>query len=184
MAEGKNNRWRAVGLAVAAAALLIGGAFSSRWIVGTDFDIETRVGLRHHVTCIEGDCTPVSLAEVAASPAAPAGAGTFRALAAVAFWAGLAASLALLLAAALAALARPVHWPVAPESAAILTSIACIGLAVAVLVSHPYQAAGWGTGPGFLIYGAGATAGLLAGILLGRLPRDDIDHFSPPFEHV
>jgi hypothetical protein len=35
-----------------------------------------------------------------------------------------------------------------------------------------------------LIFSVGAALGLLGGILLGRLPRDDADYFSPPFDPV
>lgn len=166
------ERWIAVGVAVAGALLVIAGAFSDSWLVSGDLDYPSAAGLWSVERCDPGGC------DRADHPS------TFGAIAAVCFWIGMAAAATLLVAAAIAARGRRITRAISPEGTAIVASLAALAAAIAALVSQPYATLQLGTGPGFLIFSVGAALGLLGGILLGRLPRDDADYFSPPFDPV
>lgn len=186
-----SQKWTGIGLAVAAAAVMIIGAFHPTWVTGKDYGIESSVGLRSIRICqdvqpdpgepAQRSCEPVDFGTWKHSEFAPEGFGTFRILCLVTFFCGLAAALMLLISAGLSAANKWVHWFIQPASAGILLSIATVIAAVLALALNPFKGVGWGTGPGFLIMGGGATAGLLAGILLGRLKPPDEDLFDPPF---
>lgn len=192
MTRAVSQKWIGIGLGVVAAAVMVVGAFHPTWVTGSDYGIESKVGLRSIEICqyvqaeLEGpaerSCESVDFGVWKDSAFAPDGFDTFRILCLAAFICGLAAAASLLLCAGLTAAGKWVHWFVQPASLAILTSVATVLAAVLALALNPFKGVGWGTGPGFLIMGGGATAGLLAGIVLGRLKPPDEDLFYPPFE--
>ena len=187
-----NQRWTGIGIAVAAAVVIVIGAFHPTWVTGRDFGIQSDVGLRSIRICqdvqpnadelAERSCESVTFAEWGDSAFAPKGFGTFRTLCLIAFFSGLATAVMLLLCAGLSGADKWVHWFIQPSSAVILLSMGTGLAAVLALAMNPFTRAGWGTGPGFLIMGGGATGGLLAGIMLGRLKPPDEDLFDPPFD--
>ena len=172
---------RIAGLAagVLGVAALLWGLFSHHWVIGKEFGIESHVGLRAIELCQEvqpdpaqpGErvCTAVSHGDILGTPSAIDGFKTFTQLGAATFYAGLACAAVLLLVMVLAALGRHPDLPIAPSTLAIVLAAGTIVLIALTLSLHPWKGVGWGTGSSILLAGAGATACLLAGILLGKL---------------
>lgn len=163
-----------------AAALLILAAFSSSWIKGRHFDIESRVGLRSVDICVDGsDCNEVSLSEWEKSSTAPAGLGRFVVLGQLSFYLCLACAAFLLILLGYSALGKVPSWPIHPGSLTLLLTVALLVVGVATLAMHPFKDAGWGTGPGFLILAAGDIGALAASLILGRsVPHDEDSWFE------
>lgn len=162
------------------AALLVIGAFHPSWVFGRDFGITTHLGLLDMELCHgDGTCEPVSLSE-----ATRPGIERYRIFALVSFVLGLLTALALLVTLGLAALRKHVEHGVQPSSLALIGSVFTLISGAVTLSVKP--AASWGTGVGFLLFGAGAAIALLGAILLGRLkpPPSDSDLFDPPFDEV
>jgi hypothetical protein len=164
-----------VGSGVAVIMLLL-ASFSSSWLIGNNYGIHSKVGLRSVDSCDEsGDCERVSLAEWAESPYAPDGLSTYNTLAAISFYLSLATVAAVLALIFFATRKRVPQWPVHPGSAVLLMSIALLLVGVLTLALHPFKSAGWGTGPGFMLLAGGDVAALLAGLMLGRSEDASID---------
>ncbi|MCP4447283.1 MAG: hypothetical protein GY811_18330 [Myxococcales bacterium] len=169
-----------LGAAAVATVLLVIAALSNSWLIGINGDITSKVGLRNVEICIdESSCESVALATWAESPYAPKGLSTFIALGTTSlFLAFLTAGFMLVLLAYAAAKKAP-RWPVHPGSIALLLSIALLVVGVLTLALHPFKAAGWGTGPGFMMLGGGDVAALIAALFLGRsAPVSEDDWFE------
>ena len=162
------------------ALLLVLAAFSSTWIKGKHYDIESRVGLQSIDTCVSGsECDTVSLSDWQASSSAPKGLGTFIALGMVTFYLCLFTAFLLLVLLGYSVSGKTPHWPVHPGSLVLLLSIALLIAGVLTLALHPFKVAGWGTGPGFLILGAGDMCALFGSLILGRsAPLDEDEWFE------
>jgi hypothetical protein len=178
-----------VGVAAAAigVAALVVGLLSKRWVVGTDFGIETHVGLHSMEQCqvVQPDpsepgtlaCGTLPLSEIANTPSAIEGFDTFSLVARATFYTGLAcAGMAVLI--ALFAMAR--RFPsffIAPSTLGILLSFATLVLMAITLAVHPWKRIGWGTGNSYMLAGGGAILCLIASITLGRLRPPASDDF-------
>ena len=166
-----------VGLAGIAALLI--GLQSVRWVIGTDFGIETHVGLRAMELCQdvqagsagpgEEVCSRVSHADIAKGPSRLPGFETFSLVSRVTFATGLIAAGLVLLVILLALLNRFPTFGVAPSTLAIVVSFAAIVLVVLTLSIHPWKEIGWGTGHAIYLAGGGAAGCLFASIVLGQL---------------
>jgi hypothetical protein len=160
-----------------ALVLLSLAAFSTSWLIGTNYGVKSKVGLRSVDTCPEPDnCGSTSLSEWADSPYAPDGLSTYKTLATISFVLALATAAAMLaLLAFVATRKKAIAWPVHPGSVGLLLSIALLFVGVATLALHPFKSAGWGTGPGFMLLAGGDVAALLAALMLGRSEEPSID---------
>lgn len=166
------------------AALLV-GLFSTDWVVGSDFGIETHVGLRALRQCQvvqpdlsqpgESICSTISYDDIANSPSAIDGFDTFSLLAQATFYVGLACCAMLLLVMVLAVAKKYPNLPIAPSTLGIVLSFGSVIMVALVLALHPWKKTGWGTGWSMMVAGGGAAGCLLAAILLGHLrpPVDD-----------
>jgi hypothetical protein len=170
-----NKRVVGVIAGLAGIAALVYGLFSKEWVVGTDFGIETHVGLQSSKLCQnvvpepgQGvyTCTSVSHSEIARSHSKPDGFDSFSLVALITFYTGLGCAALMLLVTGLA-LAR--LYPRAFATLGIVVTFATLILIAVTLAIHPWKKVGWGTGSGVMIAGGGATACLFAAILLGRL---------------
>jgi len=162
-----------LGAAALAAVLLIMAAFSHSWLIGNDFGIEARVGLRTVDSCEtetdgDTDCESVALSSWADSAYAPKGLGTYITLATLSFFTSLATAFFMLILLGYGALKKAPRWPVHPGSISLILSMALLVVGVLTLALHPFKTTGWGTGPGFLLLGAGDVAALVAALFLGR----------------
>lgn len=176
-----------VGLVAGAAgiALLLVGLFSNDWVVGRNFGIDTHVGLRSETLCQvvqpdlsqpgESACSTIGFDEIADSPSAIDGFGTFVLMATITFYLGLACCAVVLLVMLLALARKYPALPIAPSTLGIVLSFGSVVMIALVLALHPWKKVGWGTGWAIMVAGGGAAACLLAAILLGRLrpPVDD-----------
>ncbi len=162
------------------AILLVLAAFSSSWIKGKHFDIESKVGLQSIDICVAGsDCESVSLRDWQESSFAPPGMGTYITLGTGAFYLCLFTAFLLLVLLAYSVGGKTPHWPVHPGSLTLLLSVALLIVGVLTLALHPFKVAGWGTGPGFLILGAGDVCALFGSLILGRsAPLNEDDWFE------
>lgn len=172
---------RALGVIIGLAgiAALLAGLQSVRWVVGTDFGIETHVGLRAMELCQdvqaedggpgEEACSRVSHADIAKGPSRLPGFETFSLVSRITFVVGLAAAGLVLLVILLALLARYPSFGVSPSTLAILASVGSLVLVALTLAIHPWKEIGWGTGYAIYLAGGGAAACLFASIVLGQL---------------
>jgi len=166
------------------AALLV-GLFSNDWVIGSDYGIETHVGLRAEKLCQvvqpdparpgTGSCITVSFDDIANSPSAIDGFDTFSLLAKATFYVGLACCAIVLLIMILTVAKKFPDLPISPSTLGIIMSFASVIMIALVLALHPWKKVGWGTGWSMMVAGGGACGCLLAAILLGRLrpPVDD-----------
>ncbi|HUS63178.1 MAG TPA: hypothetical protein VMZ28_01505 [Kofleriaceae bacterium] len=176
-----------VAAAVIGVAALMFGLFSKRWVVGTDYGIETHVGLHSMEQCqlVQPDlsepgelaCGTLPLSEIANTPSAIEGFDTFSLVARGTFYTGLACSAIALLLALLALANRFPSFFIAPSTLGILASFATLVLMAITLAVHPWKKVGWGTGNSYLLTGAGAILCLIASIALGRLKSPVSDDF-------
>ena len=98
--------------------------------------------------------------------------GSFLFFAQATFVLGFVVSTLLLLCAGLVAARRFVHWPIAPTTLALFSVILIFITGPVTVALNPFV--GLGVDWGFWLFGAGATGGLIAGIVLGRQrPPDD-----------
>ncbi len=176
-----------IGLVAGAAgiALLLVGLFSNHWVVGGEFGIETRVGLRSETICqvVQPDlsepgtetCRDVTFDAMAGTPSAIDGFATFVTMASVTFYLGLACCGLLLIVMLLAVARKFPNLPIAPSTLGIVLAFGNVVMIALVLALHPWKKVGWGTGWAMMVAGGGAAACLLAAILLGRMrpPVDD-----------
>jgi len=170
---------------VAGIAMLVFALFSSHWVVGQDYGIETRVGLRSIDLCqpvqqqLDGpekmDCSSISHAEIARSPSKLDGFETFSLVAALLFYLGLVCATLQLAITVLSSTKIFLHLPVRPTTMGILVSFSTLLLVATTLAIHPWKAVGWGTGYAVLLGGTGAIACLFASITLGRIQPPDED---------
>ncbi len=169
-----------MGAAALAAVLLVVAAFSNSWLIGENYGITSNVGLRTVETCPAADtCQSVALSTWSESPFAPDGLSTFITLATVSFVAALLTALFMLILLGYSIRQVAPRWPVHPGSISLLLSIVLLVIGVLTLALHPFKAAGWGTGPGFMILGGGDVAALIAALFLGRtVPLDEDDWFE------
>jgi hypothetical protein len=168
-----------VGAGVLGIAALLLGLQSKQWVVGTDFGIETHVGLRVMELCQvvrpepegpgEEVCSTISHGDIAQSASKRDGFDTFSLVSRITFYAGLATVGVLLIVILLALIGRFPNFGMAPSTLAILLSFATTLLVVATLAIHPWKEIGWGTGYSIFLAGGGAAGCLLSSILLGRL---------------
>jgi hypothetical protein len=175
-----------IGLLAGAAgiALLLVGLFSNDWVVGSDFGIDTHVGLRSETLCqvVQPDpsepgvtgCSDVSFEDMAHSPSAIDGFDTFTIMAAITFYGGLACCGVVVLVILLALAKKYPNLPIAPSTLGIVLSFGSVVMIALVLALHPWKKVGWGTGWSIMVAGGGAAGCLLAAILLGRL-RPPVD---------
>ncbi|HWM84725.1 MAG TPA: hypothetical protein VNO33_02780 [Kofleriaceae bacterium] len=174
-----NKRVLGVSAGVLGIAALLFGLQSKRWVVGTDYGIETHVGLRVMELCqrVQPDedgpgeevCSTISHGDIAKSPSKLDGFDTFSLVSHVTFFTGLLAVGMLLLVILFALVGRfPRTW-IAPSTMAIGLSFLTVLLIGATLGIHPWKEIGWGTGHAIFLAGGGATACLASAILLGRL---------------
>ena len=178
-----------VGLAAAAlgVAALVIGLFSKRWVVGTDYGIETHVGLHSMEQCqlVQPDltepgtmaCGTLPLSEIANTPSAIEGFDTFSLVARGTFYVGLACGAIAVLLALLALAGVFPSFFIAPSTLGILLSFATLVLMAITLAVHPWKKDGWGTGNSYMLAGAGAILCLVASIALGRLKSPVADDF-------
>jgi len=173
-----------VGL-VGIAALLL-GLETFHWVVGSDFGIDTHVGLRVMELCqevrpdtdqpAERVCGTISHDEIARSPSKRDGFETFSWFANITFYTGLVGIVILLVVMLFALAGRYPKSGIAPSTLAILGNIATMVLIVTTLAIHPWKDLGWGTGYSIFLAGGGGSACLFSAIVLGRLrppARDD-----------
>lgn len=175
-----------VGAGVLGIAALLLGLQSKQWVVGTDFGIETHVGLRVMELCQEVRpapdgpdeevCATLSHDDIARSASKQDGFETFSLVSHITFYAGLATVGVLLIVILLALIGRFPNFGIAPSTLAILLSFATTLLVAVTLAIHPWKEIGWGTGYSIFLAGFGAAGCLLSSILLGRLrpPVEDI----------
>ena len=162
--------------AVLAVALLLLAAFSSSWLIGNNYGIKSKVGLRTVDTC-SGDtsCETVSLSDWAKSPYAPDQLSTYNTLSHISFFLALTTAAVMLVLLAYGVSGKQPSWPVHPGSIGLLLSISLLIFGVLTLSLHPFKSAGWGTGPGFMLLAGGDVAALLAALMLGRSEEPSID---------
>jgi hypothetical protein len=174
-----NKRVLGVCAGLAGMAALLFGLQSVQWVVGTDFGIETHVGLRAIELCQvvqpepdrpgEETCSRLSHADIARSPSKLDGFDTFSFFARITFYAGLGAVGLLLIVILLALVGKYPTGGIAPSTLAILLCLATLVLIAVTLGIHPWKEIGWGTGYAIFAAGGGAGACLVSAILLGRL---------------
>lgn len=158
-----------LGAASLAAVLLVMAAFSNSWLIGENFGIKSKVGLRNVDSCEGGsDCVSVDLSTWAESPYAPDGLSTFITLGTSSFYLSLVTAALMVVLLGYGAARKTPRWPIHPGSISLLLSIALLVVGVLTLALHPFKNAGWGTGPGFLLLGGGDVAALIAALFLGR----------------
>lgn len=174
MDKGKITGFVAAAVAV---ALLLLAAFSNSWLIGRNYDIESKVGLRSVDTCVDETCTRVSLSDWSQSAYAPDGLSTFRTLGMISFVLALGSVAAMLMLLAYRARGKPPNWPVHPGSIGLLLSISLLMLGVLTLALHPFKSSGWSTGPGFMLLAGGDVAALLAALILGRSEEPTVDNW-------
>jgi len=177
------TKQRVVGLAGvgAAIALLILGAFHPGWIRPRLASDESRIGLLNARICYYGDCLEEApLGEVLDDTS------IYDKTALTTFASALAASFFLLVCGIYALLRRYPNWPVQPSSLALLCCAVSLIAGATSVASNPFKTAGWSPGPGFVILGAGVTAGLIGAIALGRIKpeNDDDGWFGGSFDDV
>lgn len=179
------------GVGIAAAALgalaLVVGLYSKRWVVGTDFGIETHVGLHSMEQCqvVQPDpaepgtlaCGTLPLAEIANTPSAIEGFDTFSLVARATYYTGLACAGVAVLLALLALANRFPSFIISPSTLGILLSFGTLVLMAITLAVHPWKRIGWGTGNSYMLAGGGAILCLFASIMLGRLRSPVADDF-------
>ena len=173
--------------ALVGVAALVVGLFSKRWVVGTDYGIETHVGLHSMELCqlVRPDetqpgtlaCGTTPLSEIANTPSAIEGFDTFSLVARGTFYTGLACAAIAVLLALLALANRFPSFVIAPSTLGILTSFATLVLMAITLAVHPWKKIGWGTGNSYMLAGGGAILCLVAAIALGRLKSPHADDF-------
>jgi hypothetical protein len=164
-----------IGAGVAAILLLL-AAFSNTWLIGNNYGIKSKVGLRSVDICTEEEaCERVSLSEWAKSSYAPKGLSTFNTLGMISFLLALTTVGAMLVLLGYGAMGKTPYLPVHPGTIALLLSIALLIVGVLTLAMHPFKSAGWGTGPGFMLLAGGDVAALLAGLMLGRSEETSVD---------
>jgi VIT1/CCC1 family predicted Fe2+/Mn2+ transporter len=176
-------------------ALILFASFSNHWIDGAnatflDMPIDAKVGLRSLTICDDLDCETVDHKEVLVEiekskewvpPEEQAQNdiyshyGRFVSVAAATFWIALATSAVALLCLILAFAGKKPYWPISPYSLALLLCAALLVMSTLTLALHPFKAAGWGTGYGFLIAGAGLLGTLFSMLMLGRTRPDDVE---------
>jgi hypothetical protein len=177
-----NVRVLGVGAGILGIAALLLGLQSKQWVVGTDFGIETHVGLRVMELCQvvqpeldkpdEEECSTISHGDIAQSPSKLDGFDTFSLVSQITFYWGLVTVGVLLLVILMALVGRFPDTAIAPSTVAILLSFGTVLLVAATLAIHPWKEIGWGTGYAIFLAGGGASGCLLSAILLGRLrPR-------------
>jgi hypothetical protein len=174
-----NKRALGVTAGILGIAALLLGLQSKQWVVGTDYGIETHVGLRVMELCQvvtpdedkpgEEVCSTVSHGDIAKSAAKYDGFDTFSLFALLTFYAGLASVAVLLVVMLLALIGRFPSTTIAPSTLAIMLSFLTLLLIGATLAIHPWKEIGWGTGYSIFLAGGGATGCLASAILLGRL---------------
>jgi hypothetical protein len=174
-----NKRVLGVVVGLAGIAALLFGLQSTQWVVGTDYGIQTHVGLRVMELCQEvqpaaespGEeaCSRISHDDIAQSPSNRDGFETFALVSLITFVAGLSAAALLLLVVLLAVLGRFPDLPVSPSTLAILASFATLVLVAITLAIHPWKDIGWGTGYAIYLAGGGAAGCLFASVILGQL---------------
>lgn len=182
-----DKRWAGIAVGALGIAALVFGLFSKRWIIGTDFGIETHVGLHAMEQCqivqpVESEagveaCGTTPLAEIADTPSAIEGFDTFSLVARITYYTGLVCAALVALLVLLAVGKRYPNRFIAPSTLGILFGFGTLVLIAVTLAVHPWAKIGWGTGYSYLIAGAGAIGCLVASILLGRLRPPDDDDF-------
>lgn len=171
------SRVLAIGLALAAAACLIYGAFSRQWLVnGSRFE-QYGFGLRSNYTCDADTCDEDSnsnyvdrmrefstvSARNASSAFAPMGWATFIE--------SLIAAAGLIAAAAVAAARRRPDLPMQPTTIALLAIIFGLITGCIFVATKPGAAGFVGAGISFWIFGAGAVLGIAGAQLLAKVNR-------------
>tara|TARA_R110002096_G_scaffold434832_1_gene658158 strand:- start:165201 stop:165734 length:534 start_codon:yes stop_codon:yes gene_type:complete len=169
-----------LGAAAIAAVLLIMSAFSTSWLIGSNYGIKSKVGLKSVDICVdESSCETVALSTWAKSDYAPDGLSTYITLGTLSFFTSLITAGFMLVLLGYGVSKKVPHWPVHPGSIALLLSIALLIVGVLTLALHPFKTAGWGTGPGFMMLGGGDVAALIAALFLGRsVPESEDDWFE------
>lgn len=171
-----------MGLAAAAigAVLLVMAAFSQSWLIGENYGIKSKVGLRSVDICAEEvPCENVALSTWAEGSYAPKGLSTYLTLGSISFYTALITAFFMLVLLVYGALGKVPHWPIHPGSISLLLSIGLLLVGVLTLALHPFKSAGWGTGPGFMMLGGGDVAALVAALFLGRsVPMGEDDWFE------
>ncbi|HKE19280.1 MAG TPA: hypothetical protein VKB80_30600 [Kofleriaceae bacterium] len=160
-------------------AALLWGLHSTQWVIGTDFGIETHVGLRVMEQCQtvqpradapdQKVCSTFSHGDIARSASKYDGFDTFSLVSHLTFYTGLIAVAVVLLVMLLALLGRFPNTAIAPSTVAIMLSTMTLLLTGATLSINPWKEIGWGTGSSSYLAGVGAAACLAASIVLGRL---------------
>ena len=169
--------WIAVGLAAAAA--ILAGVFTHRWVVGSDFGVDQHVGLRSIEMCQDitfdeqnphaRECESVSFSSLRGTAGAINGFSSFATAASLTFYTGLVTAGLLVVVVGLTAARRFPNLPIAPSTLAIVGCFALGVLMALCMMLSPWRNIGWGPGLSVTLSGAGATGGLVAAILLGRL---------------
>ncbi len=173
-----------LGAAAIAVVLLVMAAFSTSWIIGENYGIQSRVGLRNVESCTSLDesettCVSVSLSEWSQSKYAPQGLSTFVTLGSLSFVVALVTAAFMLILLGYGGLRKTPRWPVHPGSISLLLSIGLLVIGVLTLALHPFKTAGWGTGIGFMMLGGGDVAALIASLFLGRsVPMTEDEWFE------
>ncbi|HTE53472.1 MAG TPA: hypothetical protein VK698_21605 [Kofleriaceae bacterium] len=173
-----NKRVLGVSAGLAGIAALLLGLQSVQWVVGTDFGIETHVGLRVMELCqvVQPDadrpgeeaCSRVSHADIARSPSKLDGFDTFSMVSHITFGAGLVAVGLLLIVILLALVRRYPSGSIWTTLAIVASFVTLVSIALTLGV-HPWKEIGWGTGYSIFLAGGGAAACLFSSILLGQL---------------
>ena len=170
-----NNRWLAVGLALAAAAFLVYASFGRRWLYNTADTDEFGFGLREGFVCNNGECTVrpnsdylqafAQLGERSkpSSPFVPLGLATFVLCLLAA--AGLAAG------AAIAIAKKTPELPMAPTTVSMLALMLALITGCVFVATKPGAPGVVGAGLTFWSFGAGAVLGIAASLMLAKVNR-------------
>lgn len=175
-----DKRVLGIALGLAAAAAIVAGVFTHRWVVGHDFaGGDAHVGLRSVERCgstAAGDehsgareCDSMAYDDLGPAARTIDGFSSFATSATLTFYTGLVTAALLVVVVALAATRRFPALPIAPSSLAIVGCFALGVLMALCMMLNPWRVLGWGPGLSLTLASAGATAGLIASIMLGRL---------------
>jgi hypothetical protein len=177
----KDLRPLAIGLAVAAAACLLFGAFTSQWLARASRSGEIGFGLRSYQECVtwskETQCKRQSNAELieqlrkAGPEAKKQASSAFVPMGWVTFVGILIAALALLACAGLAGARKQLELPVSPASIALLGLMVILITGCVFVATKPGPPGLVGVGLSFWVFGIGCVMGIAAAQMIAKLIR-------------
>ena len=184
----KDLRPLATGLCAAAAACLIYAAFTHAWLANASRYAELGFGLRSNYECgmsysFDGEehskqaCEWLSNGELIekwrsmGSEAAKLTSSAFAPMGWVTFIVALLAAAGLAAAAAFGALKKPMNWPIAPTSIALLGVMIGLITGCVFVATKPGPAGMVGVGLSFWIFGIGCVMGIAGAQMMAKVNR-------------